>query len=248
MTRKLIIAAQRLVDDLAELTFAPPTTHVYNPLVYAFDPYARYVRRYGQGHKEALFVGMNPGPFGMAQTGVPFGDIPSVRDYLHIDGDVGHPPTEHEKRPIQGFACPRVEVSGKRVWGAIADHYGPAESFFERFFVDNYCPLVFMEGEGGRNRTPNKLPKTERVPLFAACDAHLRALVDALKPRLVIGIGAFAETRAKEALADIPGVQVGRVLHPSPANPRANKGWADAARRELAALGLCDESLASAQK
>lgn len=234
----MLDAARRLHRRLARLSFAPPTTHVYDPLAYALAPYAAYVQRFGQGPKEALFLGMNPGPFGMAQTGIPFGDIPSVRDYLRIDAPIGKPALEHPKRPIVGLACPRVEVSGKRVWGAIEEHFGPPEHFFERFFIANYCPLVFMEGAGGRNRTPDKLPAAEREPLFAACDAHLVSLVEHLQPRLVIGVGAFAEQRAKIALEG-HDVQIGRVLHPSPANPRANAGWASVVHDELRALGLC---------
>jgi single-strand selective monofunctional uracil DNA glycosylase len=237
----LLTAAEELNRALKRLSFGEPTTHVYNPLDYALGNYQQYVERYGQGPKQALFIGMNPGPFGMAQTGVPFGDIPSVRDLLGITGEVKRPKNEHEKRPVLGMDCPRVEVSGQRVWGAIAEAFGSAEAFFERYFIDNYCPLVFMEGERGRNRTPDKLPKAERLPLFAACDEHLRAVVDALQPRFVIGIGAFAEARIKEALCGRDGLTIGRVLHPSPASPRANQGWAKVAKEELAELGVCGD-------
>ena len=45
-------------------------THVYNPIDYASEPHCYYVRQYGNGKKQVLFIGMNPGPFGMAQNGV----------------------------------------------------------------------------------------------------------------------------------------------------------------------------------
>ncbi|PID38154.1 MAG: single-stranded DNA-binding protein [Proteobacteria bacterium] len=236
----LIAAATTLNRALKRLSFREPTTHVYNPLDYALGNYRRYVARYGQGDKRALFIGMNPGPFGMAQTGVPFGDVPSVRDFLGITGSVRRPENEHEKRLVLGMDCPRVEVSGRRLWSAIEEAFGSAETFFSRYFIDNYCPLVFMEGERGRNRTPDKLPKAERLPLFAACDEHLRAVVEALKPQFVIGIGAFAEARIKEALEGHDDLTIGRVLHPSPASPRANQGWTKVVKEELSTLGVCD--------
>src|SRR5690606_6715112 len=127
---------------------------------------------YGRGPKEILLLGMNPGPFGMAQTGVPFGEIAAVRDWLGVRGVVGRPAIEHPKRPVQGFGCHRSEGSGKRLWGWAQDRFGEPERFFDRFFVVNYCPLVFLE-VGGRNRTPDKLPVREREPLFEACDRAL---------------------------------------------------------------------------
>jgi single-strand selective monofunctional uracil DNA glycosylase len=211
-------------------------THVYNPLRYAADAHREYLRRYGYSRKRAVLLGMNPGPFGMAQTGVPFGEVTLVRDWLGIETKVGKPDTEHPKRPIEGFACRRSEVSGARLWGAFAERYGTAERFFRERFVANYCPLVFME-ESGKNRTPDRLPPAEREVLYAACDAHLRALCDALEPEWVIGVGNFAEQRAAAALAGT-GIKVSCILHPSPASPLANRGWAEQADAQLRACGL----------
>ena len=230
--KRIVRTLSREVD---RLTFAPPVTHVYNPLAYAREPHDRYVERYAQPGVEALLLGMNPGPWGMAQTGVPFGEVAAVRDFLDIDGKVGRPSPEHPKRPVQGFACERSEVSGRRVWGWAAERFGTPTAFFERFFIWNYCPLCFLE-EGGRNRTPDKLPAAEREPLFDACDRGLRRMVAALQPRIVIGIGKFAETRAREILGD--AVEIGTILHPSPASPIANRGWAPQAERQLEALGI----------
>ncbi len=235
---KVRAATRNLCERLADLRFAAPVTHVYNPLTYARRPHNAYIRSFADDQKRVIFLGMNPGPFGMAQTGVPFGDIAYVRDWLGIDEPVGHPAIEHPKRPIQGFDCPRSEVSGSRLWGAIAEHYGRPERFFKSRFIANYCPLVFIESSG-RNRTPNKLPSSEREPLFSSCDAYLRRLVEIFEAEWVIGIGAFAEQRAREALAD-RDVRIGRILHPSPANPRAHRDWAGSARAELEAIGLCD--------
>lgn len=234
-------ATEALRTGVNALSFAPPTHTIYNPLDYAAAPHTDYVTRYAAGPKRVLYLGMNPGPFGMAQVGVPFGEIGLVTDFLGIEGEVTQPAVVHPKRPIQGFACTRSEVSGRRLWGAIKDHYKTPDAFFADAFVANYCPLVFME-EGGRNRTPNKLPKAERSALFAVCDTHLAALMRALAPAFVLGIGKFAEDRAKAvqaAHADLSDIKIGRVLHPSPASPRANQGWLEQAKLDLQAAGVC---------
>jgi len=229
----LITAARELSAVLAKMRFAPPVTHVYDPLDYAWDIHERYLRRYGDSKKRVVFLGMNPGPFGMVQTGVPFGEVAAVRDWLGLEGLVGQPEWVNPKRPIEGFACARSEVSGRRLWGLFQERFGSAEAFFAEHFVANYCPLAFFDE--GRNLTPDKLPAAEQQPLLAACDAHLRALVAALEPQWVIGIGGWAEARAREALS---GVKIGRILHPSPASPAANRGWSQAASRQLIELGV----------
>jgi single-strand selective monofunctional uracil DNA glycosylase len=234
-TLPLVQVSRRLARRVGALSFAEPVTHVYNPLEYARRPHEAYLETWGQGPKEVLLVGMNPGPFGMAQTGVPFGDVGFVRDFLKIDRPVKRPEREHPKRPIEGLACPRREVSGRRLWGLAEDLFGTPERFFERFFVLNYCPLCFM-GASGKNLTPDKLPAEERAPLFAACDEALAEATRLLEPRVVVGVGAFATNRCRAALPS--SIRVGTVLHPSPASPRANRDWAGQARRELEALGI----------
>lgn len=225
-----------LVKGLDALRFAPPVAHVYNPLDYAAAPYALYLDRYGSEPREVVLLGMNPGPYGMVQTGVPFGDVGSVRDWLKIEAPVKRPASEHPKRPVLGFDVVRGEVSGRRIWSWAANTFTTPEAFFTRMFVANYCPLAFLE-EGGKNRTPDKLKKTEREALFGLCDEALRRTVAVLKPRLVVGIGRFAERRAREAL-DGTGVEIGNVLHPSPASPKANQGWAAQATAQLRELGV----------
>ena len=230
-----IAAARQLSAKVGGLHFAAPVTHVYNPLDYARDAHEQYLRRFAAGRRRIVFLGMNPGPFGMVQCGVPFGEIGIARDWLGIRDGVSRPALENPQRPIEGFACTRSEVSGRRLWGLFRDRFGEAEAFFADHFVANYCPLAFFAG--GRNVTPDKLPTTEAAPLYAACDEHLRQLVEALDAEWVIGIGAFAEARATEALAGRK-LKFGRVLHPSPASPAANRGWAEAATRQLDALGI----------
>ena len=211
-------------------------THVYNPLTYAWSAHREYLQRYGRAPKRVLFFGMNPGPFGMAQTGVPFGEVAAVRDWLKIEAPIGKPELEHAKRPVHGFACKRSEVSGKRLWGLFAERFGTPEAFFAEHFVANYCPLVFCEASGC-NRTPDKIRASEIEPVLEACDAHLIRVMEVLEPQWVIGVGDFAEKRAQAVLKQ-KKVKIGKILHPSPASPAANRGWAKKATAQLCALGV----------
>ncbi len=235
--RRLRESERRLCSKLAPLRFGDPVHVVYNPLEYARRPHQQYLRRYADSRKRVVFLGMNPGPWGMAQTGVPFGEVASVRDWLGIGGPVARPEPEHPKRPVTGFACTRSEVSGARLWGAFAEWFGTPDAFFAEHFVANYCPLVFME-QGGRNRTPDKLAAHERAPLYSACDAHLRDLVRVLEPDWLVGVGGFAERRAREVFEGLAGLRIGSVLHPSPASPLANRGWQAQARDQLRKQGI----------
>lgn len=232
----LMQIAEKLVQELKPLVFRDPVTHVYNPLEYAGDAHREYVVRYGSAPKEVVLLGMNPGPWGMAQTGVPFGEVEMVRDWLEIDAKVGEPSVVHPKRPVSGFSCTRSEVSGRRLWGWARKRFSRPSAFFERFFVANYCPLVFMESSG-KNRTPNNIAAEERKPLLAACDKALVQTVGYLGPRFVIGIGNFAYERIAAALSG-RDVVIGKITHPSPANPKANRDWEGLIEMELKEMGI----------
>ncbi len=236
--KELIASTQRLADDLRTLEFSPPVAYTYRTLDYTWEAHRKYLERFGKGKKKVIFLGMNPGPFGMAQTGVPFGEVAAVRDWMGIEAAVGKPEKEHPKRPIEGFACQRSEVSGRRLWGLFAERFGTADAFFKDHFVLNYCPLVWMSGTGA-NLTPDKLPIAEMAPVEEACQKHLQEVITLLKPSWLIGVGGFAEERLRRA-AEACGskAQIGRVLHPSPASPAANRGWSEAASKQLTALGV----------
>ncbi len=225
-----------LLEDLRPLRFTPPVAYVYNPLEYAKEAYELYLQNYADGPKDIVLLGMNPGPWGMAQTGVPFGEVTAVRDWLGIEAYIGQPGSIHPKRPVEGFACSRSEVSGKRLWGWARDTFNTPERFFSRFFVANYCPLLFIE-DSGRNRTPNNLRAAERKPLLSACDRALRRTIEWIKPHYVVGIGQFAADRARDVLSG-RDVTIGQITHPSPANPRANRGWNSLIMQELSGLGI----------
>ena len=235
-TENLVKVARELSQSVCSLSFELPTAYIYNPLEYASEIHRQYLVLAGDGKKKIVFLGMNPGPYGMAQTGVPFGEIPSVRDWMGLHGEVKEPDPEHPKRPVEGLDCDKSEVSGRRLWGLFSEKFPNAKDFFKDHFVANYCPLVFME-ESGRNRTPDKLPAAEKKTLEKVCDQHLREIVEILEPEWLIGVGGFAKKRAEEALKGME-IKIGTVLHPSPASPAANRGWADAANKQLIELGI----------
>lgn len=233
---QILQAAAALRDAVARLSFSAPVSYVYNPLDYAWDAHALYVKKFAATPKRILFLGMNPGPFGMAQIGVPFGEVVAARDWLGLYSAVRRPVPEHPKRPVLGFDCPRSEVSGRRLWGLFAARFGTAEKFFHEHYVVNYCPLAFL-AESGANLTPDKLPPRELAPLHTACDAHLRRVVEVLQPAWLIGIGGFAMKRAGVTAEHFPELRLAQILHPSPASPAANRDWAGQVTRQLEACG-----------
>ncbi|NNC87592.1 MAG: single-stranded DNA-binding protein [Akkermansiaceae bacterium] len=232
----LIDAADELRKKLRPLKFPAPVSHTYNPLDYAWERHCDYLERFGKGPKRVLMLGMNPGPYGMAQTGVPFGEIAAVRDWMGISGPVGKPDPEHPKRPITGFDCERSEVSGRRLWGLFAEKFPTPGDFFTDHFVANYCPLVWMR-DTGANLTPDKIPATAMQPVAEACRRHLKRVIELLDPEFLIGVGAYAEKQLAAAAGDLGcEARLGKILHPSPASPAANRGWAEAASRQLEEL------------
>ncbi|MEO0513671.1 MAG: uracil-DNA glycosylase family protein [Planctomycetota bacterium] len=253
----LIDAARELSAACDRFSFTEPVTHVYNPMAYAWPMHQQYLMRFGRSRKRVLMLGMNPGPWGMAQTGVPFGEVAAVRDWMGITHKLDQPPVVdpaasslavvrtggssggHPKRPILGLDSPRSEVSGRRVWELMQQRFGPPEAFFKDHFVTNYCPLVFMEASG-KNRTPDKLPAEERTPLETACNLHLHTLVDILRPTYIVGVGKFAERKANAVLTGPRRPIITTILHPSPASPLANRGWATQVTAQLIAAKIWD--------
>ncbi|MBQ7665689.1 MAG: hypothetical protein IJS42_03135 [Synergistaceae bacterium] len=235
---------QNLCDAVDALHFSWPVEFVYNPLRYAWNGFTQYNEMYSNGHKRVVFLGMNPGPWGMAQTGVPFGEINAVRNFLRIDSiSITHPDNESIKYPVLGLECRKSEVSGKRLWGLFSQRFGTADSFFREHFVLNYCPLLFIarNDKGGfRNYTPDRIRQDESALLFELCDMCLIKAIEILSPHYVVGIGNFAYKQARKALIGM-NVNVSKILHPSPASPSANKGWAEKAEHQLKESGVWNE-------
>ncbi|XP_033116949.1 single-strand selective monofunctional uracil DNA glycosylase-like [Anneissia japonica] len=232
---------ETMSEKLAKLEFVDPVQYIYNPVEYAKETHGCYVKKYCNSQKKVLFLGMNPGPFGMAQNGVPFGETNFVKDWLGIVGNVGKPPVEHPSRQIVGLKCIRKEVSGSRFWGLRKNLCGTPDVFFKHSFVYNICPLVFMSSTG-KNITPPTLLAKYRKPLLKVCDEALCEIIRLLDVKIVVGVGKFAEKQTKVALdnAGIEGIKVVSILHPSPANPETNRGWERIVTKQLEELDLIE--------
>mmetsp|Transcript_18634 Transcript_18634/g.27881 ORF Transcript_18634/g.27881 Transcript_18634/m.27881 type:complete len:334 (+) Transcript_18634:370-1371(+) len=268
---ELIDTFWRLSSELKDLRF-PKDITVYDSYDHARVPAEMYFRRFisqfmsVNRSKKVLFVGMNPGPWGMVQTGVPFGDVGYVRDWMKLEGTVSQPPKVHPKRPVKGFGIGRGEVSGKRLWGLMKTACCSADDFFSRAFVYNYCPLAFFRGSRGTNVTPDRIPN--RKKLLALCDSALKKLGETLKPSHIVGVGKFAFKRVQIVFGNATSATktksisshfrrqketkvvanescrfrpvTGLILHPSPASPKANRGWDKQAVEQLKEIGCWD--------
>ncbi|MGH8396748.1 MAG: uracil-DNA glycosylase family protein [Gammaproteobacteria bacterium] len=230
MTQTGLLKTTRALAREAEGLRLRTPSHVYNPLIYAWAAHREYLRRYGAKRGRVLLLGMNPGPWGMAQTGVPFGDVVMLREWFGIETQLSELlPKQHPKYPILGMACHRNEGSGSRLWRWAEARLGPPEEFFSRFFVWNYCPLLFI-GKG-HNLTPEHLSRREAEALAVVCDRALAAAIRVLAPVAVVGIGRYAERCATDLLGAEADVRY--LIHPSPANPMANRDWPSLAEKVL---------------
>ncbi|MFK7850119.1 MAG: uracil-DNA glycosylase family protein [Akkermansiaceae bacterium] len=235
---ELIDAGRELADELRPLRFSDPVSHTYLTVDYASEGYEGYLEKFGDSKKRVLMLGMNPGPYGMAQTGVPFGEVDSVRDWMGLSPEISKPKKEHPKRPISGMECQRSEVSGRRLWGLFSEKFPNPCDFFKDHLVINFCPLIWMK-DTGANLTPDKIKAAEMVPVDEACMKHLRCLIEILEPERLIGVGAYAEKKLITVRDEIGSTaKTGKILHPSPASPAANRGWAEAAEKQLRDLGI----------
>ena len=227
VVEQLIRAAARLRDDvgpIGQALVSEGSVDVsYNPLAYAWDVHVAYLEKMGGHGAGTVVLGMNPGPRGMGQQGVPFGATSVVRDLLGITGiSVGQPESADPRRPVVGLEYPREEVSGTRLWGLLSESFGDANAIAGRVFLVNHCPLMLFSGARATNITPDKITGPTARALLERCDEHLREVVAVLNAERVIGVGKFAESRARSALAD-EVVEVVGCWHPSPASPLANR-------------------------
>ncbi|XP_013171163.1 PREDICTED: single-strand selective monofunctional uracil DNA glycosylase [Papilio xuthus] len=229
-----------LIDDLNNkleiFQFPAAIKCIYNPTIYARHTFEMYVRKYCNTKKSIMFFGMNPGPFGMSQTGVPFGDVSSVREWLGIEGPVGKPPKELETRPVRGFECTRTEISGKRFWGLLKEICGTPEKFFESSFVYNYLNQQWMK-TNGCNLTPGDFKVTEMKALYEICDPIFIKVLELYNVQTIIAVGKFCETRAHKAIeAYLPSkgktIKVLYLPHPSPRTVN-NNNWDEKALEYL---------------
>ena len=227
IVERMIEASSKLRDDVEKfadsLVKEGSVDAVYNPLAYAWEPHRAYLELASGGGAKTLLLGMNPGPHGMGQMGIPFAATSVVRELLKITNlEVGQPRKPHPKIPISGLDLPKEEVSGTRLWGLLANEYGSAESIFKSVFLLNHCPLMLFSGERATNITPDKITGPTTKALLERCDEHLREVVDIMQIERVIGVGRYSEKRALNALSGID-ISVTTCWHPSPASPLANR-------------------------
>ena len=234
---RLVERTRKLCKEVDGLSFSYDG-FIYNPLDYAWSMHEAFLRTYAKEGASVLFLGMNPGPFGMMQTGVPFGEVNAVRTYLKLDLPVGKPVREHPSRPVVGMGIKRSEGSGKRLWGLISLRWPAPEDFFRDHCIFNYCPLGFLDkGKTAKNFTPDHLPKEEKKALEAVCDSYLKDVIDLFRPKALIGVGKYAEEKLQSVNDDGSRI-VASIIHPSPGNPQANCGWNEKTTDRMRELGL----------
>ena len=228
ITKKILELYSSLSSQVDKLEFSEPVVNVYNTLDYAWNGFESYVDKFLNESAKNIFLGMNPGPWGMTQTGVPFGEVNHVKYWLKLENiKINKPEKEHKSYPVEGLECERSEISGKKLWSLFRTRYVEPEKFFAENFVLNYCPLLFITqgAKGGKNLTPDKLKASERKLLFQICNDTLKNVIEILNPDFLIGIGNFAALRLSEIIKNDSEAKIVKILHPSPASPLSAKNW-----------------------
>jgi|SRR5690554_6140855 len=232
--KQLLERTKKFSNEVEQLSFSFGG-FIYNPLNYGWANHSEYLLNYVNHKPKAFFLGMNPGPFGMAQTAVPFGEVDFVTNWMKLTNQINKPPKEHPNRPVLGLETTRSEVSGKRLWSFFSHRYPIASNFFSLYCVMNYCPLVFVDGgKTGKNIIPEKLPKEERIELEVVCDNYLDDMLSLIEPENLVGIGRYAEKKLAEATNRLElKTSVTTILHLSPSNPLANRDWEGIVTKQL---------------
>jgi len=197
-----------------------PDIVVINPLEYLWLQYGYYTSCYHNQYPRAMIIGMNPGPKGMSQTGIPFGSpniIPSILPnkslFNEIRDNEGSPVSSPHRR-ITGPSNTTVEVSGNRLWSALIKRYGDFKSITSEIFVDNICPLLFLCGKNGsKNLTPDKLtPSPAKIILIRLCTERLQKIYQCLgEPSNIVALGRWSHKFLEKMF---PKVRVTYILHP----------------------------------
>ncbi len=225
MVKPLVRIARTLSDEcdklIPRLLKIKVLQYVTNPLDYAREYHDSYIEQYSGLGAKTLLLGMNPGPYGMAQCGVPFGATSIAKEFLGIEGEFTDPKGRHPKRPIEGLDFERQEISGTRLWGLLKDLYKTPDEIHKNVYLVNHCPLLLL-GETGKNITPDNISGPAVKKLLQVCDEHLKQVVTTLGIERVIGVGKYAEKRANIALKGLD-IEITTCWHPSPASPLANR-------------------------
>ncbi|XP_073819638.1 uncharacterized protein isoform X2 [Musca autumnalis] len=214
--------------------------HTYNPVVHAAEIHCNYLQKYLDSPKRILFVGMNPGRYGALQTGIPFGNITTVKIGMGLKGRITPTPGQRGKIRIRGLEAPEVEhdSSSTRFWRLISELFDGAENYldllFEKCFVHNFCPLVFIDSDG----LNVSLPYIEPNPrLFAECRKTLGKQITLLKPDLIICIGKFVRSMLSKT-RQAKGREILMIEHPSYKNYISADKWIEDAKEVFQSNGL----------
>ncbi|KAK6639299.1 hypothetical protein RUM43_007571 [Polyplax serrata] len=233
---KLLAIEHQMCSELNNLKFTPPIDYVYNPLLYAKDLHENFIKKYFENcSKKILFLGMNPGPWGMCQTGIVFGDKDHVKEWLKLCGQVNKPKKEHPRKKITGLDCSRKEISGKKFWGFFRKLCQTPEQFFQHSFVYNLCCLAFVD-TSGKNITPPEIKDIQvRNRLLNICNETFVKIIKEFKFEIVIGVGKFAEKNAITELRrnGLSNVKVLSIPHPSPRSAKIFRVWEEMTLKKL---------------
>jgi single-strand selective monofunctional uracil DNA glycosylase len=220
---------------------------VLNPGRYGERWHARFRRAYPMSPRPLLVFGLNPGPYGMAQTGVPFTDLKRLESALPgLWKDLvasGEPVTRPGLAPpsLARHLTRTFESSSVRVYRFLERAYGRPELALREVVFVNPCPLLFIDPETGANRTPADLPRALRArkaaELVHAFEELRRATVleavAELEPRGAILLGRDVAAAVGEALRAALGARsVVEWEHPARAVPETwSRGLADELRK-----------------
>ena len=182
-----------LAKALAAMPAMTMVSLIYDPMGLCLCDASGLLPNIRQFHQEkVVFLGMNPGPYGMVQSGIPFGEIAAVTEWLQLASTDSQTDERTPKATHHGLIVPRSEVSGRRLWGLFAERFTSAEDFFADHFILNYCPLAFL-AETGRNITSTSSAAQTRAFMAQHCDQHFKKALNALQPDWCIGVGGYAE-------------------------------------------------------
>jgi single-strand selective monofunctional uracil DNA glycosylase len=220
---------------------------VLDPGRYGERWHHRFRRCYPVGPRPLLVFGLNPGPYGMAQTGVPFTDLKRLE--FHLPRLWRELLAAREPVALPGLAPPSLrpfltrtfESSSVRVYKFLERAFGSAEQAFRRVAFVNPCPLLFIDRATGENRTPADLPRAA-PRLMREFDALRRTTVleavSELEARGAVLLGKDVARAAAPALrAALPADSVLEWEHPARAVPET---WARGLHESLAARGWID--------
>lgn len=220
-----------LNNELNELQFPKNITHIYNPIVYALNLHCQYIKKFLNGKKKVMLIGMNPGPNGMVQNGVPFGNTNTVKNLMKIQGQVDQPPSLNPKRPVTGLSCTTEEPSGVRIWNLLQKLAGSLEVFGEQCFLHNFCPLAFFD-EQGKNITPSELKGKIKSTLRDICLKYLEKEIQLIQPEIIIAIGSYVgdslRKLSKQSIYVRTNIKILQLAHPSPRSLN-NNNWPEKA-------------------